>query len=108
MAMRQRACKAALAAVLVAAALIGGSAVAPRQEPARGYGRVLAAAKKTPQPVPDAVSDRCMAVVLARQGERLARAAECATGRKTRCDATSPSEAKTGEGASSGPAQPRI
>ena len=108
MAMRQRACKAALAAVLAAAALIGGSAVAPRQEPARGYGRVLAAAKNAPRPVPDAVSDRCMGVVLSRQGERLARAAECAPGRKTRCDTTSPSEAKADEGASSDPAQPSI
>ncbi|HCR14291.1 MAG TPA: hypothetical protein PKD41_10715 [Solidesulfovibrio sp.] len=108
MAMRQRACKAALAAVLAAAALVGGSTVAPRQEPARGYGRVLAAAKNAPQQVPDALTDRRMAMVLSRQGERLARAADCAPCRKTRCDAASSSEAKAGEGASSDPAQPRI
>ena len=95
MAMRQRACKVALAAVLAAATLVGGSTVASRREPARGYGRVLAAAKNAPQPVPDAGSDRLMAVVLSRQSARQAKTA----------DAVSAPKAGAGDGMPSGSAQ---
>ena len=96
MAMRQRACKVALAAVLAAATLVGGSTVASRQEPARGYGRVLAAAKNAPQPVPDAAADKLMAVVLSRQSERQAQATDAASAPKT----------GAGDGMPSGSAQP--
>ncbi|WP_029456987.1 hypothetical protein [Solidesulfovibrio alcoholivorans] len=108
MAMRQRACKVALVAVLAVAALVGGSTVASRQEPARGYGRVLAAAKNAPQPVPDAASDRLMAVVLLRQSERQALATDAGPGRKACCDAGASAEAGAGADTSSGPAQSGI
>jgi len=91
MAMRQRACRMALVAVLAVAALVGGSTVASRQEPARGYGRVLAAAKNTPQPVPDAASDRLMAVVLSRQSGRQVKATDAVSAPKAGAEDGMPS-----------------
>jgi hypothetical protein len=81
----------ALVAVLAVAALVGGSTVASRQEPARGYGRVLAAAKNTPQPVPDAASDRLMAVVLSRQSGRQVKATDAVSAPKAGAEDGMPS-----------------
>ncbi len=54
-----------LAAVAVAVVLIGG-AVCPHTPAARGYGRVLQAAQRNPEPRSDATTDMLMAMVLAR------------------------------------------
>ncbi|WP_300158263.1 hypothetical protein [Solidesulfovibrio sp.] len=66
---RQRACRMVLVAALAATALVGGSTIARCRGEARGYGRVLQAAQKTP-PHPDAATDRVMALYLSRHDDR--------------------------------------